>query len=146
MSVSLAPKDDPEVFDIVNSDDSSVQKGVPLAKTLPASGAAEWKWRVTPRKSGNQVLVVKGFMTIPLPGLGLPPVNIYQKEQVITVPVEPLYKRLWSSAVPLLSDHSSELLKWSWTVILFPLFAWVWKAIKKRRQRADKYPMLFGPD
>ena len=133
MSASLSDQDDPDAFKIESLDDYATAAGEPVPKTLPPNGFAQWNWRVTPFKSGTQTLIVRAYITVPLSGLALPPVNVYQKSQVITVPVVPLYRRGWSYTKKLVQGHLGDLLKWSWTALLVPLFAWLWKRTKKRR-------------
>ncbi|MGE5111371.1 MAG: hypothetical protein ACM3JB_10975 [Acidobacteriaceae bacterium] len=141
MSVSLTAQT-PEAFKITSIDNPSVSVD-PIAKPVAANGWQQWKWSIIPLKSGSQTLYVTAYITVPVPGQDVPPLQVYQKTQVIVIPVVPLYKRSWWAARDALQVHWLDILKWSWTALFVPLGLWLWRRIKPNRERTHKKRKLF---
>jgi len=130
MSVSLTAQDQ-HAFDIA-SQDSYGTPSEPVAKPVAPNGLQQWRWSVTPLRSGTQTLYVTAYITVPVPGENVPPLQVYLKTQIITVPVVPLYERSWWAVRDAFSNYWGDLLKWSWTALVVPLVVWL------RRRYAHK--------
>jgi len=141
MSVFLTAQT-PEAFEI-SSVDNSTNKIDLTAKSLASNGSQQWKWAVAPLRSGSQMLYVTAYISVPIPGQTVPPLQVYQKTQVITVPVVPFYKRFWWAARDALQTNWLDLLKWSWTALIVPVALWAWKKTRPKKQRRKSKRKLF---
>lgn len=133
-SVSLT-SEDPEAFTILDL----APESLPKHRHFQADTSNTWRWQVTPHKNGTYHLIVEGFTSVWWQGQMLPPESCYTKVESVMVPSESFYKRLRSYIATLVKEHSSELLKWCWTVLLVPFFAWLWKKTIRKRRGTDTH-------
>jgi len=119
MKVALIGAQD--AFYIVGSGDEQIVEG----KTF-----AEWKWWVTPLKSGDQNLTLTATTIIFLPGRGEKPYDYKTLEKPILVHVD-----RWRASKQFLANNW----QWLWTVILVPGVGLLWGLRRRKRRKARSH-------
>lgn len=89
---------------------------------------AQWEWRVTPLKSGDQRLTLTATATIFLEGRGEKPIYHKTLEKPIIVSVD-----RWYTAKQFVANNW----QWLWAVVVVPAATLLWRLRKRKRSGND---------
>ena len=113
---------------LVGDDDAFLVQPIGEAEQVIAGKPyGEWKWHVTPLKSGNQKLTLIAVAKILLEGRGEKPFYDKTLERPIIVHVD-----RWFTVKNFIANNW----QWLWAVVVVPLAGLLWRVRRKRTRTA----------
>lgn len=105
----------------LSGSDFSITALTPGVQLVSRNEATEWKWEVTPKKSGKHVLHLTLDVLLNIEG-SIAARNLRTFDREIEVQVS------WSTVA---RDFVKDNWQWLWATVLVPLAPWIWKKVKR---------------
>ncbi len=119
-TVSIAP----EMEARLTGQDFKIDAVTPERQAVSNERGTDWQWDISATKQGNQELHLTLNVILTVNGASLPH-SLQTFDRRITVRVT------WGQR---LSGFIGTNWQWLWTVLVVPLAAWIWQALKKRKR------------
>jgi hypothetical protein len=112
-----------------NATTFEIQQASEARQAVGQSDFTQWDWFVTPKKSGQQILLLQVTAIIEIPGLAMKTKSLPVLEKTIHINVNPFYEA---------RVFAREYWQWLITTITIPLLGWMYTRRKARATTLTK--------